>query len=130
MNLSLWAGTRIYILMTESVDGMLDAQAMIEQAGLDHQDYHIRTAAMKSRLDEYANVIDGISYQIGEAAKPLSAPLYSLVPTPLGEEPVIIAAWRCKGGMHAIASAIPLDHLEDACESVHAISDGGLVIAI
>ena len=129
MNLSLWAGTRIYILMTESVDGMLDAQAMIDRAFLE-QGSHMPAAAMKSRLDEYANVIDGISYQIGEAARPLSAPLYSLVPTPLGEEPVIIAAWRCKGGMHAIASAIPLDHLEDACESVHAISDGGLVIAI
>lgn len=129
MNLSLWTGTRIYILMTESVDGMLDTQTMIDRAFLE-QSSPIPAAAMKSRLEQYASMIDEVSYQIGECAKPLSDPLYSFIPTPLGQEPAIIAAWRCKGGMHAIASPISLDHLEDACDTVHAISDGGLVIAI
>lgn len=130
MNLTYWKGLTIYVLMVETTDGMSDDQSMTRQAGAGHHDAHLRTSAMKHRLDGLHKAIESAAQAIGEEAALLSEPVYSIVPSPLGTEPGLIAAWRCKGGMNAVASTIPLPHLEDASISIYTVDQAGVVIPV
>ena len=130
MNLAYWSGMTIHILMVETTDGMLSGSAIIREAGAGQNDAHIRTAAMKRRIDDLSKAVDAMARAIGDAATRLSEPLYSVIPSPMGTEPSLIAAWRCRRGMTAIASTIPLPHLKDASVESYVVMPNGALSAV
>lgn len=113
MSLIQWPGLTIHVLMTESLDGMSKAGSLIQSAGKGDPDHHARSLDLKRRIEDFAKANEQIILSVGDQIARLSEPLYSIIPSPLGVEPPLVSAWRCKGGMYAVASTIPLDHLSE-----------------
>ena len=130
MNLSYWSGLTIHVLMIESSDGMLDRDAAIQTiaaAGAERRQYEL---AMQRRIDGFTKATSVAASSANIETSRIGDALYSLIPSPLGMEPEIIASWPCSGGMTAVASSMPLPHLHEASRTMHIVTPSGTVVPL